>query len=289
MPETDTNLGGKVVAVTGGARGIGRAIASELTRRGARVAIGDLDIDLAEATAAELGGSAIALELDVTDRDSFAAFVAAAEEQLGPLDALINNAGIMPIAHQRDEPDATAHRVVDINVHGVIYGSKLALERMLPRGRGHIVNIASQAGKVPFGALATYCASKYAVVGYTASLQDELRGTGVHATCVLPAIVRTELSEGLPKPRLIKPVEPGDVATAIANALTRPRRTIHIPRSGGVVLAVMSVLPPSARRALEKALGMEHGVKALDPGTRSAYEQRAAREVTGTEAEKART
>src|SRR5262245_6376063 len=99
------SVAGKVVAITGGARGIGKCTAQALLRRGARVAIGDLDLPLAEQTAAELGGNAVAFELDVTDRDSFAAFLDGAEKELGPVDVLVNNAGIMPLGPFADESD----------------------------------------------------------------------------------------------------------------------------------------------------------------------------------------
>src|SRR5574338_1230257 len=141
------SVAGMVVAITGGARGIGKCTAQSLIRRGARVAIGDLHAELAEETAAELGGNCVAFELDVTDRESFSRFLDSAESELGPIDVVINNAGIMPIGPFIEETDETAKTMIDINLHGVIYGTKLALERMLPRGSGHIVNIASQAGK----------------------------------------------------------------------------------------------------------------------------------------------
>lgn len=281
MPRQDISLAGHVVAVTGGARGIGRATAAALVAEGARVAIGDLDAELAARTAAELGGGTISSPLDVTDRDGFAAFLDTAERELGPLHGLVNNAGIMPIASQLDEDDATARRTLDINVHGVIFGTKLALARMQPRGDGHVVNVASQAGKAAFGGLATYCASKFAVVGYTASVADELRGTGVHASCVLPALVRTELSAGLPSPRLIKPVEPEDVATAVVATLRRPKQVVHVPRSGGVILGISNALPPAARAALERALGIEHAAINADRAARREYEERASREIAG--------
>ena len=278
---TTISIGSRVVAITGGARGIGRATAAALVRNGAKVAIGDLDLALAHQTANELGGQTIAIPLDVTNRDSFARFLDEAERSLGPLDVLINNAGIMPLGPLPNETDATARRVLDINVHGLIFGTKLALERMLPRDRGHIVNIASQAGKAPFGGLATYCASKHAVVGFTGSLADELRGTNIHASCVMPAIVRTELSAGLPEPALLKPILPEDVADAIVNALEHPRLNVHVPRTGAAVVTAMALMPARLRPLVEKLLGMEHGVMRIDPSTRAGYEARAAREVTG--------
>ena len=144
-----------------------------------RVAIGDLDVEAARATARELGPTAVALSLDVTERESFARFLDDAETQLGPVDVLINNAGIMQIGRFMDEDDLTARRMVDINIHGVILGMKLGLERMVPRGHGHIVNISSQAGKFGAPGGATYSATKHAVVGLTEAVRGELRLMGV--------------------------------------------------------------------------------------------------------------
>ena len=165
MAKERRSLAGKVVAITGGARGIGEATARAIVAKGGKVAIGDLDVELAQKTAGVLGGGTIALELDVTRRDSFESFISQVEERLGPLDVLINNAGIMPIGPFVDEDDATARRMIDINLHGVIFGTKLAIPGMVRRGSGHIVNIASQAGKGGFPGGATYCATKHAVVG----------------------------------------------------------------------------------------------------------------------------
>ena len=160
--------------------------------------------ELAEQTAAELGGDTIALELDVTRRDSFEGFLDQVEERLGSLDVLVNNAGIMPLGRFVDEDDATAQRMVDINVHGVMYGMKLALPRMERRGSGHIVNLASQAGKAGFPGGATYCGTKHFVVGVSEAVRAELRDTDIEISCVMPAVVNTELGSGLPETRAIK-------------------------------------------------------------------------------------
>ena len=124
-------LVGQIAAVTGGARGIGRETARALLREGMKVAIGDLDLELARTTATELGPNAAAFELDVTRRDSFERFVDEAEQQLGPVDVLVNNAGIMALGRFLDEDDATAQRMIDINLHGVIWGMKVVLPRMI--------------------------------------------------------------------------------------------------------------------------------------------------------------
>src|SRR3981189_2809752 len=120
-------LAGETAAITGAARGIGRATAEAFLSKGMKVAIGDVDFDAAQKTAAELGPSTVALPLDVPDRASFAAFLDHAQEQLGPVDVLVNNAGIMQVGRFIDEDDLTARRMVDINIHGVILGTKLAL------------------------------------------------------------------------------------------------------------------------------------------------------------------
>jgi NAD(P)-dependent dehydrogenase (short-subunit alcohol dehydrogenase family) len=276
MATPTRSLSGRVVAITGGARGIGRAAAKALARSGARVAVGDLDAGLAEQTAAAIGGGVLALELDVSDRASFAQFLHETEEQLGPLDVLINNAGIMPIGPFSAESDETARRVLEINTWAVIVGSKLALALMLPRGSGHIVNVASQAGRVGFAGGATYCASKHAVVGLTRSLADELDGTGIDVSCVMPAVVNTELSSGLPQTRLIKPVEAEDVAEAIVAALERPRLNVHVPRIAAS-FGIMPLLPIATKRRLERLLGGEQALLNTDPRERHDYETRVSR------------
>jgi NAD(P)-dependent dehydrogenase (short-subunit alcohol dehydrogenase family) len=123
-------LSGKVVAITGGARGIGLAAAAALRRGGARVAIGDIDETAARQAGDELG-LGYAGFLDVTDPDSFAGFLDTVEDFLGPIDVLVNNAGILPVGRLVDEPDTLTQRALAVNVYGVIVGTKLAAGRML--------------------------------------------------------------------------------------------------------------------------------------------------------------
>ena len=228
-------LHGSVVAVTGGARGIGLATARALVDRGARVALGDLDLDVAEAAAAQLGPHALALPLDVRQRASFEAFLAATEERFGPLDALVNNAGIMPSGDFLAEPDGMSDAQIDVNLRGVILGCKVALPRLLAHGRGHIVNVASMAGRLPVPGLAVYCATKFAVVGLTETLAEEYRDSGVDFTAVLPAKVTTELAAGTERAgRGIPTVSAEDVAAAIVGGLgcARRRRRHDRPERG---------------------------------------------------------
>ena len=277
------SLAGKVVAITGAARGIGKATAKAMARRGARVAIGDLDAQLAEAAAAETGGETIGLELDVTRRDSFASFLEGVEERLGPLDVLVSNAGIMPLGSFAEEDDWTARRMVDINLHGVLLGMKLALPGMLSRGEGHLVNIASQAGKGGFPGAATYCATKHAVVGVSEAVRAEVRDRGVEVSCVMPAVVNTELAAGLTEARGVKNLEPEDVAEAIVAAVERPRFDVWVPGYTAAIARVMMLLPRGGRDAVARLLRADKVLAEADPAKRAAYEDRAARSEPGLE------
>jgi NADP-dependent 3-hydroxy acid dehydrogenase YdfG len=274
MAKAPRSLAGKVVAITGGARGIGRATAAALIAQGARVAIGDIDAPLAEQTASELGSGTVALSLDVTDGESFDAFLTEVENRVGPLDVVINNAGIMPIGPFVDESEATAKRMVDINLHGVIHGSKLALERFMPRGRGHLVNIASVAGKGGFPGGATYCATKHAVVGLSEAIRAEMRATDIDVSIVMPVVVNTELGSGLQRSRGIKVVEPDDVANAIVEALQTGRVDVYVPKQVGVLMKAAQVLPRSVADFVTKVLKGDQVLVNPDHLLRQAYENR---------------
>ncbi len=273
MAKEPRRLAGQIVAITGGGRGIGRATASALLRHGAKVAIGDIDFALAEQAAAELGSDTIGLPLDVTDTASFAAFLDAVEERLGPLDVLINNAGIMPVGPFIEESDATAARMVDINLHGVIFGSKLALARFIPRGRGHLVNIASAAGKSGFPHGATYCATKHAVVGLSESIRWE-RDTDIGISVVMPAVVNTELGSGLTPARGFKSQEPEDVANAIVEALQHRQFDVFVPKSLSVIARMNALFPRAWMDALGHFLKGDQVLVNPDHSTRAAYESR---------------
>ncbi|HEX7058963.1 MAG TPA: SDR family oxidoreductase [Solirubrobacterales bacterium] len=287
MAKERRSLSGKVVAITGGARGIGKATATALVRKGCRVAVGDLDLELAEQTAAALGGGTIALPLDVTDRVSFTTFIEEAERQLGPIDVLVNNAGIMPVTPFAEESDESIRRQLDINVYGVIVGMQLAIARMRPRGGGHIVNLASQAGKGGVPGIATYSGTKHAVVGLSEAVRWETRGSGIEIACVMPTVVNTELTAGVGQ-RLIKPVEAEDVANEIVDALEVPRFDVFVPRANGVMLKVISLLPRGVREALGRLMKLDKLMIEVDHTTRRPYEERAAKSTSdGEEAESA--
>jgi short-subunit dehydrogenase len=276
MARQRRSLAGKVVAITGGGRGIGRAMARALAAKGARVAVGDLDTAAAEAVAAELGGEHAGLHVDVTDRPGFTAFLDEVERRLGPLDVVINNAGIMPVTPLVEEDDASVTRQLEINLHAVIHGTREAMRRMVPRRTGHIVNVASLAGRVGFPHLATYCATKHGVVGLSEAVRSELRGTGVEVSVVMPGIVKTELSAGLHDARGVKTVSPEDVAAEVVDALETARFDVFVPRSSGGLITATSLVPRRVREAIARALGSDDALLKADRNQRREYEARAA-------------
>src|SRR2546421_4434349 len=272
-------LAGDTAAITGGARGIGRATAEAFLRQGMNVAIGDVDVEAARQTASELGPNAVGLPLDVTDRASFVSFLDEAERQFAPIDVLVNNAGIMQIGRFIDEDDVTAVRMVDINLHGVITGTKLALERMLPRDRGHIVNISSQAGKFGAPGGATYSATKHAVVGLTEAVRGELRlmGANIYLSYVMPYVVKTELGSGLGQARGLSNLEPSEVAEAIVEALKLRTVEVWVPKSARRTSLMATVLPRRLSEGFAHAIRADRVLADADALTRRNYELRASR------------
>jgi NAD(P)-dependent dehydrogenase (short-subunit alcohol dehydrogenase family) len=285
MAKEPRSLTGKVVAITGGGRGIGRATALALAREGARVAVGDLDREAAESVAAELGDTALGLPLDVTDHAGFTAFLDEVEQQLGPLDVLVNNAGIMPVTPLLEESPESVSRQLEINLHAVIHGTQEAMRRMVPRRSGHIVQLSSIAGRTGLPHLATYCATKHGVIGLSEAVRAELRGSGVEVSVVMPSIVRTELTAGLVEARGVKSVAPEDVATEIVSALKKPRFDVFIPRSTGPLVSLGAALPRRVREAVARALKADQALLQTDRSARAAYEARAAASAPAAERE----
>ena len=247
---------GKVVAITGAARGIGLATATVLRDSGARVAIGDIDESAVHEAGSRLG-LAVHRRLDVTDRQSFTDFLDSVEDELGPLDVLVNNAGVIAVGSALGEDDTATQRLLDVNIYGVILGTKLAAQRMLPRRRGHIINIASLGGVVPAPGIATYCATKHAVLGFTDTVRLENRGSGLHFSAVLPTLVNTDMIAGLSGLRGMRNAEPQDVAKAVAALIAKPKARAMVPRSLNAVRVAQKLLPQAAFEALSRALGAE--------------------------------
>ncbi len=260
-------LDGTVALVTGGARGIGLACAQALREKGAQVAICDLE-------SAPVDGFDT-WKLDVRDRAAFVQVVAEVHERLGPVELLINNAGIMPVGGVLDMPEETDRLQVDVNLHGVINGIHAVLPGMLNRGIGHIVNVASLAGRIPTPYSAVYSATKFGVVGLTESLRYEHHGSGVRFTTVLPGYVDTELIAGLRQPWWPRPVSPDAVAQALCAAIRTGRGRVYVPRIGGFLSLLPWILPHWLARLLGTSTGAVTLLKKVDEEVRKPYRTRA--------------
>ncbi|WP_394361635.1 SDR family oxidoreductase [Amycolatopsis sp. SB7-3] len=258
----DLDLARAHVAITGAGQGIGRATAERMAALGARVSIGDLDLEAAKRTAGDIGGTAH--HLDVADPASFATFLGEAEQANGPLAVLVNNAGIMPNGGFLDLSDALNRATMEVNVFGVVHGMRLALPGMLERGRGHIVNVASLAGKFPVKGLAIYNASKFAVVGLTAATRLEYAPHGVSVSAVLPSAVDTALASGLDM-RPIPKVKPGRIADAVVDSVRTRAAEIAVPGYVGALATLANVTPEPALNAFRRLIRDDRALRPDSP------------------------
>lgn len=273
------NLEGLHVAISGGARGIGETTARLLATRGAKVSLGDINVAGVEATAASIAADArrfgekraIGLSLDVSDEESFGRFFDEAIRAHGPVDVMINNAGIMNVEALAEAPTSVSRAQIDINVLGVVIGTQLALSGFGTRA-GHVINISSIAGQNPFAHLAVYSGTKYFVHGFTESLRAEYAATDVEFTTVFPNIAHTELGKGVSGIKLVPKSTPEQIAEAIVGAIERPRPYVHIPRGTAILNAASLAAPPRIRDAAFALLGADHAMTDIDENERKDYE-----------------
>jgi meso-butanediol dehydrogenase/(S,S)-butanediol dehydrogenase/diacetyl reductase len=205
-------IAGRTAIVTGAARGIGRGIAEALARAGARVVLADLgslaagapgdwayrlasreELEQAAAALRAEGAEAIAVEADVTDAGSCARLVATARERLGGADVLVNNAGLVKLGPLATFEERDWDRLLAVNVKGVFLASRAAIPALVERGGGAIVNISSIAGKRGYAGLGAYCASKFAVIGLTQAMAQELAPAGIRVSAVCPGLLATAM------------------------------------------------------------------------------------------------
>jgi len=277
------SLKGAVVVVTGGGAGIGKSTATKMVEAGARVAIGDIHAEMAVETAEQInlgaagqesGGEALGLPLDVTDRDGFDLFLDQVEAKFGPIDCLVNNAGVMLLGPVDEEEPAATRAMIEVNLIGVINGTQAAMDRMKPRRRGRIINIASQAGKAGMAGGATYCATKFGVIGFSEAVRAELKGTGVSISWVLPGLVNTELATGLPDIPLMDLLSPDEIAEAVVGALAEGGSEIWVPARNQWLDAPARLLPRPLRERVMAMTGADKVLAEADPQSRKAYENR---------------
>ncbi|GAB2808930.1 SDR family oxidoreductase [Streptomyces daliensis] len=267
------NLTGKVVAITGGSRGIGLATAVAFRAHGAHVAIGARDLAHARTVAGRIGVSAYAL--DVTRPADVRRFFEDVEAVHGPIDIFVNNAGEMLVGRFETESDEATRHQLDVNLLGTAHGMKAALPAMRRRGRGHIINMVSAVGMIGLPGCATYSAAKHGVTGLSESVRGELRGSGVHLSIVLPIPAATKLTSGVGKGRFVPMLTPVDIAGRVVSTARRPRRyAVYVPGWTNPLTRLLLLVPQNLRDVLGRFLKADQLLRTTDADARRAYEQR---------------
>jgi NAD(P)-dependent dehydrogenase (short-subunit alcohol dehydrogenase family) len=237
----------KIAIITGGASGIGYAVAKELARRGSVLVLADINAEGAEKAASEItgaGGKARATCVNVTKADEVEKLVKETAEEYGRLDYIFNNAGIAIIGEVRDMTLDDWRRIVDVNLWGVIYGTMAAYPLMIEQGFGHIVNTASVAGLVGLPTFASYCTTKHALVGLSTALRPEAAAFGVKVSVVCPGFIRTELFENsivlnAKREEAVSKAEPAAIkveqaALKIVSGVEKNKSIINFPKSARI-------------------------------------------------------
>ncbi len=226
------DLRGKVVLVTGAARGMGKCTALNFAREGSRVVITDLDEGELKKTASEMreaGYEVFSYRQDVSDRAACFKLVEQVESEVGPVDVLVNNAAIAVNETVLETSEEHFRRITDVNYLGQVWMMQAVVPGMVKRKSGHVVNMCSIAGKVAVPYMGAYCATKHALVAITDSIRMELRGSGVNFTIVNPGYIATGMFEGAKPPIITRWVEPQKVSDALLVAVKRNQAEIFEP------------------------------------------------------------
>jgi NAD(P)-dependent dehydrogenase (short-subunit alcohol dehydrogenase family) len=252
-----------VAVVTGAGGGLGRAIALDLASRGYLIQATDIDAAAAAVTATEIGAGANSSELDVTDGEACRATAVAAATRAGSLDLWVNNAGVLVTGQSWEQDEATRRTMLDVNALGTMNGTIAALEKMVPSGRGHVINVISLAGLVAAPGEVNYSASKHAAMAFTLGTLFDLHRSGisgVQLSAVCPDGIWTPMLEDkLDDPAAAgsfsgQLLTPGEVATAVGRLTERPRPLLVLPRWRGPMLRLFDLFPRLALRLLPLAM-----------------------------------
>ncbi len=226
------DLKDKLALVTGGARGMGRLHLQTLGREGCRLIATDVDEEELNATVRELSEAGLQVTpyaLDVSDREACLALAERVERELGAVDILVNNAGIVEGSGILEMSERSARRMVEVNYLGLVWMMQAFVPAMARRGSGHVVNVASTAGKVGVANLGGYCATKFAVIGITDAARAELAKQGVRFTIINPGYIKTGMFEGSKPSFVTRWLEPQEVADAVARSLKRGDAEVCVP------------------------------------------------------------
>ncbi|XP_029725013.2 17-beta-hydroxysteroid dehydrogenase 13 isoform X1 [Aedes albopictus] len=267
VPSKLKNVRGQTVLITGAGNGLGKAMALEFANRGSNVVIVDVDLEAAERTCAELrrerSVAAYAFRVDVSSYEQVEALVDNVYKNVGPVDVLINNAGVVGFNFLQDADEANINRMIDVNVKSVIWMTKHFLKRMIERKRGHIVSISSLAGIHPLPWATVYSTSKHAVNGFMGALTEQLRLQGhageIRTSCVNPYYISTrkDITDFLKKPRFgILTTE--YTAKCIVEGVLRNEATITVPRFFGLGVKFMQLFPTRVQQVIRDYILREY-------------------------------
>lgn len=256
------DLVNKTVLITGVARGIGLATAIELAQAGSDVIGVDLRIEDMEYTAnmvEDRGKRFVALACDISDEQAAGEMVAKATHLSSGFDILVNNAGVLPSGPFVEKEFRVWRRTLEINLLGLMNLTHAALPHLLQKRSGHIVNMASIAGKFATEGVVAYAAAKHGVVGFSSALKAELKGTGVGVSWICPSLAKTRLTAGVAHTFLTPMVSPETVAKAVRKAIETDRAEMFIPRRMRFLVSILPTVAPRLSRWISRKSGASQG------------------------------